>query len=111
MGCGSSMAAAREGGQGHAASGAEAPETKTRVEDVAAGSAAVQNTRHFDPQEAVRIFNEHKDKFGRCAYKDQGASADKNTLRGMWTCLRVAMPSDHFAQCTLAGTNGNIAEG
>ena len=74
-------------------------------------STALQNTRCFDPRKAAEIFNEHKDKFRRCAYTDQGASADKNTLRGMWTCLRVAMPSDHFAQWTLAGPTGNIAEG
>ena len=94
MGCGSSMAmtmaAAREGGQGHAASGAEAPETKTRVEDVAADSAAVQNTMHFDPQEAAEIEREDADS----AHRWSSCIPTRKTRTS-----RTSFPTEH--QCTV----------
>ena len=60
MGCGSSVAVAREGVQKHAAAEVMAPQAKKSEANIA-------GTRLFSPQEAADIFNEHKYKFGRCA--------------------------------------------
>ena len=106
MGCGASSGTVKEKEeQGNSREGGGTPGGGDGA------STAVQNTRHFDPQEAAAIFNEHKDKFGRCAYTDQGASADKNTLLGMWSHLRGAMPLDFEKWNTLVGTDRNTDKG
>jgi len=104
MGCGSSVAVAREGVQKHAAAEVMAPQAKKSEANIA-------GTRLFSPQEAADIFNEHKDKFGRCAYQDLSAQGDQNTLRGIWARLRGAMPRASTSWSTLVVVNTNIHEG
>ena len=71
MGCGKSVAVAREGDQGHAAAGARALQANKSTANVAVGalvdSTGVQDTGHCNPREAADMFN--KAKFGRCSYE------------------------------------------